>query len=481
MQNKSKKGVASGIFWSTFGKFSINGSNFIVGIILARILTPEDFGITGLILLFVALSRILVEGGFSKALIQNQKNSIIDYSTVFFSNLGVSIILYLILFFTAPIIANFYELPALINITRVSALGIVFLAFTVVPRAQMTIKVDFKTQNLITLIAVALSSVISIVMAYSGFGVWSLVFKAILRTFFAAIFFWIISNWKPILAFSRNSFQNFFRYSIKIMLGDLINIVYHDFLILVIGKIYGSQALGYYTRARSFGDSSSTNMSQIVQLVSFPILSSLNMNEHSFVKSVKKFIRISTFISFPIAAIFFVFSYEIVVILLTSKWIESVPLLRILSLIGFIYPLILMNQNIINTKGNSNFYLIAEIIKISLVILGILFTYKYSIKTMIMGQLIAMSITYIVYTVFSYRLTKYGLFSQLKDVLPVFILTLSMMIPLYPVVVFVENIYLRLSVGLVVSAVLYIGGAFLFRFSEISDVRSLLAKKVTKK
>ncbi|MBN1990358.1 MAG: lipopolysaccharide biosynthesis protein [Bacteroidales bacterium] len=478
---KSLKGkTIKGIIWSAIGKISINGSNFIVGIILARILTPEDFGITGLVLIFVAISRVFVEGGFSKALVQNQTNSIIDYSTIFFTNICVAIFIYCILFVAAPFIANFYNLPILTNVTRVSALGIIFSAFNVVQRSRMTIKVDFKTQNLIVFSAAILSSLISIFMAYKGFGVWALVFKGVLLSFFSAILYWIIGNWRPIWTFSLKSFNHFFRYSMKIMFGDIINIIYQDFILIVIGKIYGSQILGFYTRAKTFGDSSSINMSQIIQNVSFPILSNLQTNTDSFRKAVRKFIRFSVFISMPISILFLIYAKEIVIVLLTKKWIMAAPLLQILSLIGLFYPLIFINQNILNTRGSSKLYLYSEIVKLLLVIIALIFTFKYSVDIMLYGQLIAISLTYFIYTVFSNKLLSYGFLSQFKDILSIVLLSAIMAFVCYITRRLFTSDFLRLLIGSITGLIIYLGGALLFKFEEVYDFKRILNERLIK-
>lgn len=477
MASPLKSKTISGLVWSSIGKVTINGSNFLVGIILARLLDPKDFGLIGLIIILISISRIFVEGGFSKALIQNQVNTNNDYSTIFYANLGVALFLYAILFLTAPYIANFYEIPILKTITRANALGILFLAFTIVHRTQMSIKVDFKTQTKITFVAVVLSSIIGIYMAYNGFGVWSLVFKNVLQTFFAAILFWVINPWRPALYFSKNSFSKFTKYSSKIMLADALNIFYRDFILLVIGKVYGSTSLGYYTKAREFGDSSAVNLSQIIQLVSFPVLSQLTHDKMAFSKVASKFIRMSVFITYPISALLLIYAEEIIIILLTEKWIDSAILLKLLSVIGLLYPLIHINQNIINTLGKSKLYLIAEFIKVALVLTALIFTYKYTLTIMLVGQFFALFITFLVYTFFSYRMLKFGFIIQMKEIMPIIILTIFMGVLCFVSKQLIPNHFLQVFVGVVIATSSYLGLAIFFGYSEINEFRNLIKTK----
>lgn len=477
MTKSIKRRTVSGLIWSTFGKFSINGTNFIIGIILARLLSPEDFGITGIILILIAVSRVFVEGGFSKALIQNQNNTELEYSTVFYTNLFVSVILYSILFLSAPYIAKFYESPILKDVTRVSALAIIFVAFSIVPRAQLTIKIDFKTQNLITLFAVVLSGAVGIFLAYRGFGVWALVYMSILRTLIVSIILTLYIRWIPSLNYSNKLVKRFFGYSAKILLGDIINIIYHDFLIIVVGKIYGANILGYYTRAKTFGDSSSLNMSQIIQSVSFPILCSLQDNRITFINAARKFLRLSVFITLPVSSLFYIFAEEIIIILLTEKWLFSVSLLKIMALISLFYPIIHINQSLLNANGNSKLYLYSEISKIAMVLVAISLTYKYSIETMIWGQLVAIFFTYLFSSILSWNAVGYGLIEQVKDILP--ILTANFFTGLS--VFFMSELFdlymYKVVIGTILYLFIYLLIALSFRFDELNELKRILSKK----
>jgi O-antigen/teichoic acid export membrane protein len=270
-----------------------------------------------------------------------------------------------------------------------------------------------------------------------------------------AIIFWRISNWKPSFVFSIKSFKYFTSYSLKLLGADLINVFYQNIIIFIIGKLYGSSSLGFYTRAKAFGDTSSLHASQIIQGVSFPVLSNLKSTTETFKNAVIKFFRLSAFITFPVTMGLFVLSKEVVIVLLTSKWLPTVPLIQVICLVGFFYPLTLISQNVINVLGNSKLYLRIEVFKIALVILNIFITYSYGLKIMILGQAIAIFITYLVYTFFLKRLIDYGLWSQIKSISLIFLLSLTMALIIWFCKSFFYNDIVKLVFGLFIGCGLY--------------------------
>ena len=272
MSDSLKNKTVKGTVWSTLERFSVQGIQFVVMVIMARILTPEDYGLVGMLAIFIAVSQSLIDSGFSQALIRKQDRSEIDNSTVFYFNIGVGIILYFLLYFTAPLIAKFYDEPQLIPITRVVGLSLVFNSLVVVQRALLTIKLDFKTQAKASFIGVIVSGALGIGMSYSGFGVWAIVWLQISNLFIIAILLWILSSWKPLWAYSWKSFKELFSFGSKMLASGLLDTIFRNLYLIVIGKFFNASDLGYYTRAHQFTDFASSNITGIFQRVTYPIL-----------------------------------------------------------------------------------------------------------------------------------------------------------------------------------------------------------------
>lgn len=279
--------------WSAFGTFSTQGISFIIGIILARLLMPADYGLIGMLAIFFAVSQLFVESGFSSALIQKIDRTETDYSTIFYFNLLVSFALYLILFLTAPLIAEFYNTPELTLLTRVLSLNILISALAIVQQARLKILLDFKTPAIITMLSVAISGSLGVVLAYSGYGVWALVVQSLSATAIRTLLLFFFNKWMPRLVFSIASLKQLFGYSSKLLAAGLVATIVNNLYSILIGKIFSPKDLGYYTRAKQFPELLSSTITSILQGVTFPILASLQNDRDRMVSVYGRLMRIT--------------------------------------------------------------------------------------------------------------------------------------------------------------------------------------------
>ena len=321
MSNSLKQKTVKGVIWSTLERFSVQGIQFVVMIIMARMLTPNDYGLVGMLAVFIAVSQSLVDSGFSQALIRKQDRTETDNSTVFYFNIIVGFILYGLLFASAPFIADFYNEPQLTAITRVIGLSVLFNSLVVVQRALLTIKIDFKTQAKAALTAAIISGILGIWMAASGYGVWSIVAQQLANLGINTLLLWILSHWRPSLIYSWKSFHELFGFGSKLMVSGLIDTIYRNIYLIVIGRVFSAADLGYYTRAHQFTDFPSSNVSGIIQRVTYPILCSIQNENERLSDVYRRFLRLSAFIVFPLMMGLAAVAEPLVLTLLKEQWL----------------------------------------------------------------------------------------------------------------------------------------------------------------
>ncbi|PLX00620.1 MAG: flippase [Marinilabiliales bacterium] len=474
MAESLKQQTAKGFLWSGIERFSIQGLRFILGLVLARLLLPADYGLIGMLTIFLAISQTFIDSGFTRALIQKKDRDETDYSTAFFFNIGVGIFFYLLLFIGAPYIAKFYDTPELTRLTRFIGINVFINSLAIVQRAKFTINVDFKTQSKASISAVLIGGFVGIAMAYKGYGVWSLVTQSLLRNGLQTIFLWILSKWKPQLVFSKASFRQLFSFGSKLLIASLLETIYRNIYLIIIGKLFSAQDLGYYTRAKQFQLFPSENITGIINRVTFPVLSSIQDEEEKLVNAYKKFIKLATFIIFPLMIGMAAVAEPMIRLVLTEKWIQTVPLLQLLCFAGMLYPVHAINLGIINVKGRSDIFLKLEIIKKIITTVIILVTFSFGIKAMVIGQIAISFLSLFINTYYSKRFVDYGLLAQLKDMFPTLLISLFMA----SIVFFLTNLMssdaLKLIVGISGGAVIYFLSARILNFSEIKELRSLI-------
>lgn len=445
---------------------------------MARILTPEDYGLVGMLAIFIAVSQSLIDSGFSQALIRKQDRSEIDNSTVFYFNIGVGAILYLILFLSAPLIASFYNEPQLVPITRIIGLSLVFNSLVVVQRALLTINLDFKTQAKASFVGVIISGSLGITMAYTGFGVWAIVWQQISNLAVVTVLLWILSRWKPIWAYSWKSFQELFSFGSKLLASGLLDTIFRNLYLIVIGKFFKASDLGYYTRAHQFTDFASSNITGIFQRVTYPVLCTIQDDDVRLSDVYRRLLRTSAFIIFPLMTGMAAVAKPMVISFLTEKWLFSAILIQILCFSQMWYPVHAINLNLLQVKGRSDLFLKLEIIKKTLTVIVLCITLPMGLIPLCIGTIFSSIIALIINTHYTGKLIHLGFLKQMKDLLPTLILSLATGVVVYLTVTYINmDSWVALSVGVIEGIVLYTGMAKILRFNEFTELITIIRRK----
>ena len=478
MVESLKKKTIRGVLWSTLERFSVQGIQFVVMIIMARMLTPKDYGLVGMLAVFIAVSQSLVDSGFSQALIRKQDRTETDNSTVFYFNIVVGLILYGILYVIAPLIADFYNEPQLIAITRIIGLSVLFNSMVVVQRALLTIKIDFKTQAKAALTAAVSSGIVGIWMAASSYGVWSIVTYQLVNLGVNVLLLWILSHWRPKWIYSWKSFHDLFGFGSKLLASGLIDTLYRNIYLIVIGKVFSASDLGYYTRAHQFTDFPSSNLTGIIQRVTYPVLCSIQNENVRLADVYRRFLRISAFVIFPLMMGLAAVAEPFVLVLLKEQWLFAATLLSIICFSMMWYPIHAINLNLLQVKGRSDLFLKLEIYKKIVGIIILCITIPMGLVAMCIGSYFSSMIALVINTYYTGKLINVGFIRQMRDLMPTFLLSVSM----GAVVYFTINIIsfhpiVQLSIGIIIGILYYILLALLLKFTEFKELIQLLKRK----
>ena len=418
LKNKTVKGVA----WSGIDNVVQFGVTFAVSIVLARLLTPDDYGLIGIITIFTAVCTALVNGGFTTALIRKKDVTDEDYNTSFFVNLGISIALYVVVFLGAPVIADFFHREELIWLTRVSSIGLIAGAFGLVQQTRLTKRIDFKTQTKVTLIASVLSGIIGISMALMGFGVWSLVAQGLSVQTFRTFLLSYYNKWIPRLQFSSHSFHELFGFGWKMMISSLLDTIWKELYQVVVGRFYSHSTLGQYTRAKQFSTLFSSNLTIVIQRVTYPVLSNIQDDEKRMVAAYRRIIKVTMFIT--AVSMFFLgaVSEPLLYCLIGPKWHEAATYLPFICVSGSLYPLHAINLNMLQVQGRSDLFLGLEVVKKIIGLAPLYVCIFWGIMPMLYVNLLMGVIAYFLNSHYSGKLIGYSSWMQLKDVAPSFAL-----------------------------------------------------------
>ncbi|MCM1093917.1 MAG: lipopolysaccharide biosynthesis protein [Lachnospiraceae bacterium] len=445
---------------------------FVVMIIMARILTPEDYGLVGMLTIFIAISQSLIDSGFSQALIRKQDRSEVDNSTVFYFNIAVGVILYLILFFSAPLIAKFYNEPILIPLTRVISLSILINSFVVVQRALLTVNIDFKTQAKASFSAAIASGIVGITMAYTGWGVWAIVWYQITNLAVNVGLLWIFSKWRPQLVYSWKSFKELFFFGSKLAASGIIDTLYNNIFLIVIGKIFNASDLGYYTRAQQFAAFPSSNLTGIIQRVTFPVLCTIQDDDERLQSVYRRFLRLSAFLIFPLMIGLAAVAKPLVLLLLKEQWEFAATLLSIICLSMMWYPIHSINLNLLQVKGRSDLFLKLEIVKKCVGIAILCCTIPLGLVAMCWGTVLSSLISLIINTHYTGKLIQVGFLKQMKDLSPSLFYSFSMGAIVLGAIQFIKGDALQLTIGIILGIVYFIA---ITSITKSKDRRELIS------
>lgn len=475
LRNKTFKGI----IWSATERFSAQLISFIVMIVMARLLTPEDYGLVGMLTIFIAISQSLVDSGFSQALIRKQKCTIVDQSTVFYFNICVGGVLYTTFFFAAPLIAKFYSEPQLVPITRVVTLSILINSFAEVQRAIYISNVEFKIQTKVSLIASIIGGCIGCYMAFSGYGVWSIVSYQLINISINTILLWYYSKWHPIWAYSWSSFRELFGFGSKLAFCGIISTIYENIYLMVIGKKFSASDLGVFTRAQQFAAFPSVNLTSIIQRVIFPILCSIQDDEVRLTQAYEKFIRITGFVIFPLMIGLAAVAEPLVFLLLNPQWAFTATILRILCLSLMWFPICAVNMWLLEVKGRSDLFLRVEVLKRVIGVAILCITIPMGIIPMCIGAVITSLIWMAMNTFYTKRIIGLGFIRQIKSLLPSILYSFSMGVLVYLITLIEQSNAQKLIVGVISGILFYIGIAAITRSSDLKELLSLLKLKKT--
>lgn len=477
MSNKSLKSQAThGVLWSAIDKFAVQAGQFIIGIVLARLLMPKDFGLIGMLSIFIAISQSFIDSGMGSGLIQKRNRTDVDFSTVFVFNFFVSLFFYIVLYITAPYIADFYNAPQLVSITRVLSLNIVINSLAIVQRSKLTINIDFKTHAKVNVIRVVVGGLSALILAFLGWGVWALVAQNIIGSFAAVVSIWYLSRWKPSLRFSKESFKSLFSYGSKLLIAGIYAQTLNNVYNIAIGKAYSSSELGHYTRAKSFAELSAGTVSSILQQVTFPILASLQGDRKRMVSVYSRLIRMTAFFIFPIMTLLSLLADPLVRVLLGENWIPVIVLLQWTSFARIVTPISAVNMNILNAVGRSDLFLKVDLSKLPIIVIAMLITIPLGVKAIVIGSVVTSAISFFINAYMPGRLFGYGAMKQLKDMLPIFISIIIMSICVYTSIYFINNYLIKLIVGGIVGVLSYWIIVNILKVEEVKEIKSSIDK-----
>ncbi|NJY63021.1 lipopolysaccharide biosynthesis protein [Salinimicrobium sp. CDJ15-81-2] len=475
-----KRKAALSLVWTFTQQFGNQLIGFIVSLVLARILLPSEFGLVGMIAVVVAVGNALLDGGLTKSLIRDTDCDEVDYSTVFFFNVGAGLVVYALVFLSAPFIADFYEQPVLTDIIRVYCLTIVITSFSAVQLARLTKRMDFKIQALIAIPAAVMGGVVGIWMAFSGYGVWSLVWSGITTAVVSTIQMWWYSSWKPRLVFSRSRFSKHFNYGYKLTLSDLLNRIFNNIFLIVIGKYFSAAQVGFYTRAETMKQLPVTNISRALDKVTFPLFVSIQDDEVRLKRVYKKLMLMVVFVISPVLIFLAVLAEPVFVFLFTEKWLPAVPYFQILCVTGILFPLHSYNLTILNVKGRSDLFLKLEVVKKVIIVITIIIAIPFGIMALLYGQVVISLLAFFINAHYTSRFISYTGWEQLKDVLPIISLAVfggTIIFVLDWFIMQEQSNLLRILAGVITGSLVYLSTAFIFKFSSLFELSNLILKR----
>ena len=474
MADSLKAKTIRGTIWSGIDSIAGQGITFLVGLVLARLLSPQEYGLIGYITIIVAILNSIVDSGFSNALIRKKDAGEIDYNTTFIFNLVLSLLMAGVMIVAAGPISRFFNEPELVPLIRVMSAIVVINAAAIVQRTTLTKRVDFKTQTKVSLIASATSGVVGIGMALSGMGVWSLVGQQLSRQLLNTVFLWILNRWIPTLQFSWRSFRELFGFGWKLMVSGLIDTTWKEIYQLVIGKCYTTETLGQYTRGKQFSDIFSSNMTTIIQRVSYPVLSSVQDERTRLREGYRKIIKVSMLLSFVLLFGLGAVAEPLLYVLIGSQWTEAAGYLRIIVFSACLYPLHAINLNMLQVQGRSDLFLKLEIIKKVIAIGPILLGIFLSIEWMLWGWAVTGIIGFYLNSRYSGVMIGYSSGAQIKDILPSFGVALAMMAALYALSLTGMPPLALLAVQLLAGAGITIGLCELLGLGEYRELKNIV-------
>lgn len=480
MEKLLKSSAISGVTWTAMERFGQQFLRLIIGVIIARILEPSMFGIVGMTVVFTDLAQSILDSGFGSALIQKKDRNEIDYSTCFYFNVVVGLVLYIVLFISAPYIADFYHTEELADVIRVISIGFVFNSLIISQNAKLSAEFKFKASAIINIASYLISGIVGIVLAYIGFGVLALVFQQVLACLLRVLFIEIYTKWIPMLIFSKRSFHYLFNFGNKVLVSGILLSIYNNLYTLVIGRIFAPAEVGYYNRANQFASLPSSTLIGIVMKVAYPLMAEVQDDTDRLRRSYQKFLRLPIYVIYPLLVGLIVLAKPFIVLLIGEKWIFCVPLLQVLAFSYMFDPLSHVNLNILYVKGRTDLVLKLDIIN-RIIGLTILFsTIPFGIWWLCFGRSVYGLVAYSINCYYTGKYIEFGFWEQMKYNIPLFIKAGIMGVVCYIPMFFTSNYYYQLILGFIVGVIGYLVISIITNDESYNDLIEII-KSMKKK
>lgn len=480
VEHSLKTKTIHGVGWTAADTIGRYGVTFVISLVLARLLTPKEYGLIGILSIFINLFNVIVDGGFTNAIIRKQNVKDVDYCTVFYINFVLSVVLAITLFLCARPIAHFFNNSELVALTQVMSSVVVINAIAIVHKARLTKILDFKTQTKIAIISASLSGIMGIIMAIIGYGVWALVGQQITYQLVNTILFWVYNRWCPKLLFSWKSFKELWDFGWKLLVSGILDSLGNELYTVVIGKFYNPQTLGQYTRANQFSSIFSSNLTTIVQRVSFPVLSIIQDDIPRLKSAYRGVIRTTMLPTFVLMLGMAAVAKTMVIVLVGDQWLPCIPFLQIICFYMMLYPLHALNLNAIQVIGRSDLTLKIKIIKTIIGLIPLLLGILFNIYWLLIGSVIANFISYYLNTYYSGPLLKYPIIEQIRDITPSFRVAVIMAIPVYAMSYISLNPFFLLPLQLIVGVAIVFIICEKTKLSEYIELKSMAMTFIAK-
>lgn len=474
-----KKRTFSGIIWTLIDTFFIRALSFLAMLLLARWLGPKEFGLVGMIAVFIGLGKVISDSGMTESLIRTKDPDQKDYSTLFYMNVGISLIVYAVVYFSAPAIAHFFEQEILIDVVRLYCLVFLIIAASAIQLTLLNKHMNFKKITLINAPSTLSGIGVGLFLGYHGYGVWSIVWMYLTTEIVRGSLLWLSSRWRPQLLFSKEKMKIHFGFGYKLMLSSVIHNVFQNIYNIIIGKYYSPQALGFYERSKQFATYPSATLTGVINKVTYPLLSSIQDNKEQLEYLYKKLIRVSFYFIAPLMIGTAAVSKPLFGLILGEEWLPAVIYFQILSLSLMLFPIQSFNLNILKVYGRSDLFLKLELIKNGITVIAILATFKFGIIGLLWGTVAASFISLTVIMFYSSKLINYAILSQIKDMFSTLVLTGIMAIGMWNLVLVLEDktLFIQIILPAVVGAIFYVFTSYIYKKSPLHDALWLVKNR----
>lgn len=463
-----------GLYWTFLNQFANNGLTFVVGIIMARLLSPSDFGITALPAVFISIAQVFIVSGFIPALIRKNEVTEADLSTCFYYSIAVAFLCYFLIFMGSPLIARFYDEPILVPLIRVTAITFLVSPLASPQNVILQRKLDFKTIAKVAVATKIVGAVCGIASAYMGYGLWALIIMSVVSSFMQTLFMWFAVRWLPRSKWSKESFRYLWGFGNKLLASSLLDTLYNNITPIVVGKYFSTTQLGIYNRAKGYADLPSQQGTHVLQQVTYPVLSKMQDDKELLARSYRRMLKVSAFVVFPIMLMLSALARPVILLLVTAKWEDSIPLLQILCFASMWYPIHAINLNLLKVLGRSDLFLRLEIIKKIVGVTILVVSLPFGLIPFCYGMLISSIIALFINTYYTGKFINVGFLVQMKDLLPTSIKSMIVFIAITILIKYIDGLIGQLIIGGLIGGALYFSMAIIFHAPELNDVKYML-------